>query len=162
MESDDAARRKWLHVDAQLASPENMKALRFKIELADWTAELCLSADHTLEDLAFAIITAVGFDFDHAFGFYDNLKNPYRSKMEYTLFADLGQDAKEDDPGVQDTPVGGVFKPRKKMIFLFDYGDDWMFLVNCTEELEMRTFKRPKILATSGEAPEQYPDYDDF
>ncbi len=28
------------------------------------------------------------FDFDHAFGFYDNLKNPYSAKAKYELFAD--------------------------------------------------------------------------
>jgi hypothetical protein len=136
-------------------------ALNFKIEHADWTAELCLVATHTLADLAAAIITAVGFDFDHSFGFYDNLKNPYRSKEEYTLFADLGEAGKEGDTGVQSTLVSSVFRPRKKMIFLFDYGDDWMFLVTCTGEVETRAFKRPKILSTSGEPPQQYPDYDD-
>lgn len=47
------------------------------------------------------------------------------------------------------------------MTFLFDYGDDWMFLVRCTEEVEMRAFKRPKILGTSGTPPEQYPDHDE-
>lgn len=138
-----------------------MKTLLFKVEHGDWSAELNLMPQAVLQDLAGAIIRAVGFDFDHCFGFYDNLKNPYRSKEEYTLFADLGEDAKEGDPGVETIPVGEVFRPGKKMLFLFDYGDDWMFPVTCTGEVESRPFKRPKILGTSGTPPVQYPDYDD-
>lgn len=44
------------------------------------------------------------------------------------------------------------------MAFLFDYGDDWLF------ELEVREFggkatgaRYPRVLASRGEAPEQYP-----
>lgn len=138
-----------------------MKSLTFHIEHGDWSAELMLSAEHTLYDLAATIIDAVGFDLDHCFGFYDNLKSPYRSKQEYSLFADIGEDAKDDDPGVEDTPITVAFKPKKKLLFLFDYGDDWMFLVTCAGEENRRAFKRPKIVATSGTPPEQYPDWDE-
>ncbi|MFV0338254.1 MAG: hypothetical protein ACK5LK_08450 [Chthoniobacterales bacterium] len=47
------------------------------------------------------------------------------------------------------------------MIFLFDYGDDWMFLVTCTKEEETRAFRKPKVLSKKGQAPEQYPDYEE-
>jgi hypothetical protein len=138
-----------------------MKTLLFKVEHGDWSAELRLAANHDLDDLAYAILEAVGFECDHAYGFYDNLKNPYRSIEEYTLFATLGEDAKPDDPGVENTLVSTVFKPGKKMLFLFDYGDDWMFPVTCTGEAEAKPFKRPKLLSTSGEPPEQYPDWEE-
>ncbi|MCW1923054.1 plasmid pRiA4b ORF-3 family protein [Luteolibacter arcticus] len=138
-----------------------MKSLLFKIEHGDWNAELQLPATGTLESLAYAIIEAVGFDMDHCFGFYDNLKNTHRSKEEYTLFADIGEEAKDGDSGVKTTLVDAVFRPKKKMLFLFDYGDDWMFLVTCTGEAEGRAFKRPKLLATSGTPPVQYPDWDE-
>ena len=83
---------------------------------------------------------------------------PNRSNEEYTLFADIGEEVKEGDIGVETTPIINAFQPGKKMTFLFDYGDSWMFLVTCTEEVEMRAFKRPKILSTVGKPPEQYPD----
>lgn len=138
-----------------------MKSLLFQVQHGDWSAELNLTPQTVLQDLAGVIIEAAGFEFDHAFGFYDNLKNPYRSKEEYTLFADMGEEAKEGDRGVETTPVGEVFQPGKKMLFLFDYGDDWMFLVTCTGESETKLFKRPKILATTGTPPVQYPDWDE-
>ena len=36
-----------------------------------------LPSSKSLEDLAAAIVDAFGFDFDHAFGFYSNLKGDY-------------------------------------------------------------------------------------
>ena len=135
-----------------------MKALKFNVTLGTWSAELCMPPDVSLDELAGTIIQAVDFNFDHCFGFYDNLKNPNRSNEEYTLFADIGEEVKEGDIGVETTPISSAFQPGKKMTFLFDYGDSWMFLVTCTEEVEMRAFKRPKILSTVGKPPEQYPD----
>lgn len=46
----------------------------------DFTATVAISGTESLYSLAELIIKAVKFDFDHAFGFYDNLTNPYRSK----------------------------------------------------------------------------------
>jgi hypothetical protein len=43
----------------------------------------------TLENLAEAIVRAFDFELDHAFGFYDNLNNPYQSTEVYELFVDL-------------------------------------------------------------------------
>jgi len=45
------------------------------------------------------------------------------------------------------------------MIFLFDYGDNWEFLVECCDIIEAETEKRyPKVTKKEGKAPEQYPD----
>ncbi|MDR1281611.1 MAG: hypothetical protein LBK99_12405, partial [Opitutaceae bacterium] len=96
----------------------------------------------------------------HAFQFCDNLKNPYRSKERYTLFADTG-DTDDDDPGVENTPLSAVFRPHRKMLFHFDYGDDWHFPVTCTA-IKESTAKRPfkKIVGTHGTPPTQYPEAD--
>ncbi|MDR1282319.1 MAG: hypothetical protein LBK99_16075, partial [Opitutaceae bacterium] len=77
-----------------------MQEYHFTIQYDDFTAELAIGGDQSLYALAQLIIKAVGFDFDHAFQFCDNLKNPYRSKERYTLFADTG-DTDDDDPGVE-------------------------------------------------------------
>jgi len=63
----------------------------FKIQHDGFTAEVAVSGDCSLYNFAAFIIKTVGFDFDHAFEFCDNLKNPYRSKERYTLFADIGE-----------------------------------------------------------------------
>lgn len=41
-----------------------------------------------LHGLAQAIVGAFGFDFDHAFGFFDT-PDPYRANVAYELFRDL-------------------------------------------------------------------------
>ena len=99
---------------------------------------------------------------DHCFGFYDKLGKPGACKEKYTLFADIGEDASEGDRGVYTTMLLDVFQPKKKLIFLFDYGDDWRFDVTC-KSIEERTsnFRKPKILNPNGTPPIQYPDMDD-
>lgn len=129
------------------------------LQYEDYKAEIVLGGEHSLYDLAAFLIKTIKFDFDHAFEFCDNLKNPYRSKERYSLFADLGNG--EGEPGVQGTLVSEVFRPKRKMVFYFDYGDDWFFLITCTavkDSAANRKFK--KVLSTQGKLPEQYPDFD--
>src|ERR671921_1037562 len=92
--------------------------------------DLELPSAGSLEDLAAAIVGAFGFDLDHAFGFYGGLGHRYHDAEErYELFADLGQ-ADEGVRGVRRTKLGAAFpEVGKKMLFLFDYGDEWRFKV---------------------------------
>lgn len=138
------------------------KAITFQVERGDFSATLVHSEKHTLRDLAETILKAVKFDCDHCYGFYNNLKNPYRSTEEYTLFADIGQEAKVGDTGVCGTDLIHVFQPKKKLLFHFDYGDDWHFIVTCLKIEETKSqFRKPKILDPKGTPPVQYPDYDE-
>jgi hypothetical protein len=128
----------------------------------DFSAHLVLSATHSLYELADLCIKAVGFDFDHAFGFYDNLKNPYRSTEEFTLFADIGEEAKPNDLGVERTFIGDVFEPGRTLLLLFDYGDDWHFPVYCESVLPGKNRRKvKKIISRTGTPPIQYPDLED-
>lgn len=132
-----------------------MQEYQFKIRYDRFTAELAVDDRCSLHALAQLIIKSVGFDFDHAFEFCDDLRNPYRSKERYTLFADIGEEA--DDPGVKKTRVSSVFHPKRKMVFHFDYGDDWYFLVTCTG-VKTSTAKRAfrDVVSTHGTPPVQY------
>ena len=106
---------------------------------------------------------AFDFEFDHAFGFYSDLKDPYSHKGErYELFADM-KDEDSDASSVERTTVAQVFRgPGKKMVFLFDYGDDWRFLIEARALAEKAPRTRyPRLLASVGTAPEQYPDDDE-
>lgn len=226
--------------------------LVLKAILSDWEGHvrgmpyrtLAVSPRTSLCDLAFAINRA--FDFDHAFGFFENLKDPYGPGVRYELFADMGEDGEgeeelspaeaelarvseeigqetidrkvqeaaiiaveslvlpkvrpdlrqqvselihemwEEAPegpddlagallaalqlptsqtparGVKATEVGEVFAPKKKMLYLFDYGDEWHFRVECLrgEPAEAKA-RYPKLLESVGEAPPQYGDHDD-
>jgi hypothetical protein len=117
----------------------------------------------SLHDLAEAIVAAFDFDLDHAFGFYSDLKNPYsRSGERYELFADM-EDSDSDAGSVKRTKVAQVFGVvGKRMLFLFDYGDEWRFQVALTALGEKAPKVRyPRMLSSTGEAPPQYPDVDE-
>jgi hypothetical protein len=122
-----------------------------------------ISAASSLHALAQAIVRFFDFDFDHAFGFYSGLKgNIYRSPARYELFVDLGE-GEGDARSVKRTTVIEAFPSvGAKMRFLFDYGDEWVFLI----ELVGRKPKEPKVrlprlVLAAGKAPAQYADPED-
>ncbi len=122
-----------------------------------------IEASQSLYRLAEAIVAAFGFDFDHAFGFYSGLTHAtmLRAQPKYELFADMG-DADPGVLGVKKTKVAQAFPAiGHTMLFLFDYGDEWHFRVMLTRTAtKIAKVRYPRIVATRGEAPEQYPDPD--
>jgi hypothetical protein len=122
-----------------------------------------IEASKSLYKLAEAIVSAFGFDFDHAFGFYSGHSDAaLRKHPRYELFADMG----EADPGVlgvKKTQVAQAFPAVKhSMMFLFDYGDEWRFRVRLEGKGKKAAKARyPRIVASQGEAPPQYPDPDE-
>ncbi|MDR1289417.1 MAG: plasmid pRiA4b ORF-3 family protein [Holosporales bacterium] len=118
--------------------------------------------EKSLYDFAETIVGLFGFDFDHAFGFYNNIKNIYMSDELYELFFDVpGCEATEGAKSVELTKIEDVFKIGKKMGFLFDYGDDWVFLVECKKISDsIPKCRYPRIVEKVGESPEQYPSWD--
>lgn len=129
----------------------------------DCTAIIEMTSTGSLADLAEMILKAMDFDDEHAYGFFDNLKNVYRSKEKYTLFADHGEGEDDSEKGVSTTTVVTAFpKVGKQLMFLFDYGDDWHFLVTCTGIAgERKSGEAYRVVSVTGERPEQYPDCDE-
>ena len=120
-------------------------------------------SSRTLVDLAKAIVSAFDFDFDHAFGFYSNLSGPHvrRSGTSYELFADMGEETRSRS--VKRTRVAEAFADiGQEMLFLFDYGDDWRFVVEVlgigSKEPGVRY---PRVLKKVGTSPQQYDTWDD-
>jgi len=140
-----------------------MHTYTFTIKSGDgYEAVIAISGSINLYGLAEHIIDTVGFDFDHAFGFYDNHKNPYKSKELYTLFADMEDVEDDGEPSVNRTFIEEVFKKGKRMLFLFDYGDEWHFDISCTNVEPAETKRKiRKVLSESGQAPVQYPDLEE-
>lgn len=118
-------------------------------------------SDSTLYDFAEAINDAFDFDFDHCFGFYDDLKNYFRSSEGYELFYDIGEES--EFKGVEKTRMKDVFREMKKdWLFYFDYGDGWHFIVRKVGERPYdKTEKYPLLLKSELEALPQYPDFED-
>lgn len=120
--------------------------------------------NRSLSSLAKIIVSSFGFDFDHCYGFYDNLKRPFDSKEMYELFTDINEEPTEGALGVEHVRISRAFnKVGKKLLFLFDYGDNWYFTVELLEIKEIGgSAKYPKITKRVGKAPEQYPPLDDI
>jgi len=126
--------------------------------------EVEIEGSKSLYNLAEAIVAAFGFDFDHAFGFYSGLTwtTMMRAHPRYELFFDMG----EADPGVasvKKTKIAQAFPAiGHTMLFLFDYGDDWHFRVSLRgTDTKVAKVRYPRVVATKGEAPRQYPDPDE-
>ena len=117
-----------------------------------------IHGNDTLENLAEYILHVFKFDCDHAYGFYNKGKSE-----AYELFYDLDMGVERGVKGVQKTFIQDVFQPKKQMIFLFDYGDEWTFLVECTGlSNPIAKTKYPKLIKKFGKAPKQYEDdYDE-
>jgi hypothetical protein len=118
----------------------------------------------SLYTLAEAITMAFGFDFDHAFGFYSGLTPAamMRARPCYELFADMGE-ANPGVLGVKKTKIADAFPALgHKMLFLFDYGDEWLFLVTRKATgRKVAKVRYPRVVASKGEAPAQYPEPDE-
>ena len=123
-----------------------------------------IGASSSLYKFAEAIVSSFNFDFDHAFGFYSGLTDAamLRSLPRYELFADMG----EADPGVfgvKKTTVAKAFPSvGHTMLFLFDYGDEWLFRIKLQATgKKLAKVRYPRVVLSRGEAPPQYPDPDD-
>jgi hypothetical protein len=141
--------------------PETIKAQKgnytFKVMLdkAVWR-KIKLSHKHTLEDLHLCIQEAFDFDNDHLYSFFMDGKR-YSDDAYHSLFG--------DEPPFTDEAVIGkldLYK-GKKILYLFDYGDSWEFLVQleAIDENE-KEIKKPVITEIKGDAPSQYGYYEDF
>lgn len=122
--------------------------------------QIVVSGGKSLLHLAQVILNAFDFDCDHCFGFYGDIdKRPGREQTEiYEAFVDADvEPTSELAKSVERTKILSVFKnPGKKMLFMFDYGEDWRFIVELKEIRTDFTEKLPKVLSRIGIAPPQY------
>lgn len=116
-----------------------------------------ISGHATLEDLSEAILDAFEFYNDHMHEFFmDNrawsnvdsyvMRTEYPEKKRYTCDYTLLE--------------AGLY-PRRKFIYLFDFGDCWRFDCRVLKVLDEPTAD-PQVVRSKGESPEQYPDFDEW
>jgi len=143
---------------------EGERIYLIKVTMSDWYGRirgmpyrlLAVPEGFTLYNLAEAILDSFDFYFDHAFGFYDNIKSWVESTEGYELFADMAEGS--EFKSVKRTEINEVFnKIKKKMLFLFDYGEEWHFIV------ELKGIESPKgnanyplVVESVGKPPPQY------
>ncbi|OPX64276.1 MULTISPECIES: hypothetical protein [unclassified Methanoregula] len=119
----------------------------------------------SLYDFAIFILANFDFDDDHAFGFYNHLTRYTEATEAYELFYDNKDTRMECPPfvrSVKKTLVKTAFpEPGKKMLFLFDYGDNWQFRIELLE-IEPAGSRKPypKCRERHGKPCSQYGDDD--
>ena len=128
----------------------------FKVSLGRTWRRIVIPAKMDFDTFSSSILDAFDFDDDHMymfsyrnrFGVIENLHHPYM----------------EDSPYASEILIGELsLKPGKVIDYLFDFGDNWDFDVKL-ERIDPadKKIKGPVLLESHGEAPEQYPDWDEF
>ena len=115
------------------------------------------SSSHTFEDLHNAIQEAVNFDNDHMYSFY----------LDGKAFSDNAVNCAYDEGDGSPTTnaytlADARLRNNQRIMYLFDYGDEWRFNIVVKEVKEKTELpKRPVIMNVKGKPPEQYGDWDE-
>lgn len=123
---------------------------------------LAIPGEFTLYELAESILDAFEFDFDHGFGFYNNIEDWTASDARYESSIGVTTEL-QDSRDVAKTNVDEAFgKPKNKLLFLYDYGEEWHFVVQHTEtKVSDGDTEYPEIVKSYAKAPSQYDDDDE-
>ena len=144
-------------VQKNLEQPEPVIAASYVLSVAlgsQCTRTLKVFADCLLEELAEAILDAFDFDCDHLYHF-QYLNQFGADRMIGHPVADFCDACVTETRLRQLEPVPGM-----KISFLFDYGDNWQFDIVVMHGSEEST-SDIQVIERKGEAPEQYPEYED-
>jgi hypothetical protein len=143
----------------------NEEVLTFKVSLCDdpsISRELALAKGQSLYTLAEAIVGSFDFDLDHCFGFFSQFERWTDSERAYELFKDIGEEGAPNMRSVKKTSVTEAFTLDKKLMFLFDYGQEWRFAVELVgKETPDPRRKYPFLITKTGKSPQQYPPSED-
>lgn len=115
-----------------------------------------LSHKLTLEELHLYIQKAFDFDNDHLYSFFMDGKK-YSKNAYHSSYRD-------EIPYANEAIIGelGLYKGQK-ILYLFDYGDSWEFIVQLVDINENeKVLKEPQITEIKGESPPQYEFEEDF
>jgi len=121
-----------------------------------WKVSVEIDSMSTLEDLHYLIQHAVDFDNDHLYEFYV-------SKTERSRDRECFDDENEK---IYTTTLENLYplEKGKKLYYMFDYGDSWLFIITKSrknpQELK-KGVKYPRIINEVGNKPEQYPEWED-
>jgi Plasmid pRiA4b ORF-3-like protein len=129
----------------------------FRVSVGQVWRLIAIPSEATLDDLVAWILRSVEFDDDHLY------EISYRDRR--------GAEVVANHPGIDEGPwadeisIGSLpLEPGQTMQLWYDFGDDWRFTIKLERvepsDAKARS-KKPRILESHGEAPEQYPDWDE-
>jgi hypothetical protein len=127
----------------------------FKVSLGKVWRRIAIPGKMTLEALSEAILEAFDFDNDHL--------HLFRYRNRFGVFEEVKHPYAEESPSTAEVKIGELpLRLGSILEYLFDFGDNWLFEVGL-EKLEPTNLKtrKPVVIEQSGQAPPQYPNFDD-
>ncbi len=135
----------------------NTGTYRLKISLHKAYRTIEINSTNSFESLANIILEQFDFDNDHLYAF--NYVDRFGKKINI-LHSSLDGDGDNlwaDDYYLKNLPL----KEFEKFKFIFDFGDSWEFDILIENIDSSREINSVKLVKSHGDAPEQYPDYDE-
>ena len=116
-----------------------------------WQCTLEIPVDYSLEDLHYEIQAAVNFDNDHLYEFY--IAKTHSSANAEVIQCDYN--------AIETTTIADITLKMKgkKLFYLFDYGDNWLFQISKSRKKPFEPKARaiyPRIAFKQGRKPKQY------
>ena len=136
----------------------NIGTYRLKISLHKAYRTIEINSSKSFQSLANAILEQFDFDNDHLYAF--NFVDRFGKKVDI-LHSSLDGDGENlwaDEYYLKNLPL----KELEEFKFIFDFGDNWEFDILIENIDSSREIDAVKLIKSHGEAPEQYPDYDDY
>jgi hypothetical protein len=128
----------------------------FKVSLGNTWRRIVIPAKMDFDTLSTCILDAFDFDDDHLYMF------SYRN--QFGLLERLHHPYIEEPPYASEVLIGETsLNPGASMRYLYDFGDNWEFDVKL-ERIDPadKKIKGPVLIESHGEAPDQYPDWDEY
>ena len=122
-----------------------------------WEGVIEIDPSSTLEELHFAIQSAVSFDNDHLYEFFSARTERSRERISFD----------DENGALYEKTIESLFPLPEKhnLYYLFDYGDYWIFKVAKTKAPKVppdSDSHYPRLAHEDGEKPDQYPPTEEW
>ena len=121
-----------------------------------WEATVEMDSASTLEELHFIIQGAAKFDNDHMYEFYISRTERSRDRVHFD----------DENEKIYSTTLESLYplENDRRLYYLFDYGDHWLFKITRTRKKPQdsdKDKKYPRLVGEKGKVPEQYPEWEE-
>lgn len=122
----------------------------------EWQVSIEIDSATTLEDLHHIIQQAVQFDNDHMYEFYISRTERSRDRIRFD----------DENEQIYNTTLENLYplKKGKKLYYMFDYGDSWLFKISKSRknpQQQKKGMHYPRLVNEVGKKPEQYPEWEE-
>ena len=129
---------------------------------------IAVRSDQTLVDVHHALQGAFDWDDDHLYSFWMNGKFWAREGPEYTAPPHAAQPGPLAAFGARRPPRSAAVRLDRlkldvgqRIAYIFDFGDEWRVMLTLRRIVGEDGAAYPRVIDAKGEAPPQYPGYDE-